>query len=486
MKRRQLLVYSVAALLITLLVLIGCGDTFRPVVNPLPQNGGVPATLKIATVLSNAGSGKYGVLSALDVSGDTNIGEIQVGHGPSGMAIGVGGEIVYVVNQTDSSISSIGGFIPNSVSPLTLSQSISNLPVGILCTLPPCAAGNPIVATDNELYIAQADPQGTHAGIVVASVSSVVFTGQLLVGSKASTATQLISVPGVNKVYSINSDNTGGIDLSSWNATNNTIVTPIINVGASAGPIKAVDNGAGNRLFVANQGNGTLSVIDTTSDEVINAGTDSAPNATPIAVGLHPTDIFLNDKTNQLLVANQGSNTVSIVNVAVPQGTPSSPNVNPNPAFGTVTTVTTVPSVCTPSDATFFPGSITGFKATNIVATPDGLRAFVLSLDSAGDACVFAINLLDNQASNTPVGAFKSPSYPYMFGISGDGTKIYVVGEWNSVFGPTNQHQANVFSFATGYSVINTGSASTVYSSFAPLSVPQQSDAIPNQIAMQP
>ena len=63
-------------------------------------------------------------------------------------------------------------------------------------------------------------------------------------------------------------------------------------------------NNQTNKIYVANAGSNTVSVIDGKTDSVIG-------NATK--VGMHPTDIAVNPNTNKIYVANAGSNTVSVI-----------------------------------------------------------------------------------------------------------------------------------------------------------------------------
>ena len=65
-------------------------------------------------------------------------------------------------------------------------------------------------------------------------------------------------------------------------------------------------NAAGTRVYVANNGSTTVSVIDATTNAVIAT----------LVVGLNPTGIALNPTGTRVYVANFNSGTVSVVDAA--------------------------------------------------------------------------------------------------------------------------------------------------------------------------
>ena len=492
MKLKQPLVFVLAALSL-LLFFAGCNDTFRPVVTPIPQPGGVPSQQKFVFVLSSTGTGATnpGALSALDVSGDTDVGEIVVGNGATSMALGANGSIVYVANQADSSISAISGFVPNTTTPLTLTQSVTALPAGLLCPSGSCSSLNPMIVSGNNLYIAQAPPQSGSTGqgtvLVTAAVSNLNLTGQISIGATGSISVPslLLSSSPVGKVYSLNTNTN---DLTSWSNQSNLVSAPSILVGKN--PIKAVINGQGNRIFTLNATDATVSVIDTVTDKVIDTGTDANPSPTgPMPVGSQPTAMFLDNNNNRLFVANSGasSNSISIINVAVPQPTSSptpNPLINPNPNFGQTTTINIPASfipptpVPTPTAPVATPTPI-AVSVQKVVATPDGKRAYVLSVDPVGgNACVFLVSLLDNQVVQTPVFSvhhFSARPASYLFDISSDGTKVYVVlqNASQTLGGITGRF--NIFSLSTNSTITTVNNVITsVNNTFASINLPQQ------------
>jgi YVTN family beta-propeller protein len=108
---------------------------------------------------------------------------------------------------------------------------------------------------------------------------------------------QYIAVnPTTHKIYVAN---TGSNTVSVIDSFAEKVVT---NVRGINGHLAVNDQT--NKIYVANAGSNTVSVIDGRTDNVIG-------NAAK--VGLHPTDIAVNPKTDKIYVANTGSNTVSVI-----------------------------------------------------------------------------------------------------------------------------------------------------------------------------
>ena len=102
--RRNVLAGIAAAL--AWVFLISCGDVYRPVANPVLKPGGDPQATRVAVVLSS-NSGSPGMVTGIDVSGDTNIGNFVVGRGPTFGAFVLGSGQLMVANKNDDTLSSL-------------------------------------------------------------------------------------------------------------------------------------------------------------------------------------------------------------------------------------------------------------------------------------------------------------------------------------------------------------------------------------------
>ena len=124
-------------------------------------------------------------------------------------------------------------------------------------------------------------------------------------------------------------------------------------------PVWAVASGDSSRLYVVNQGSGTVSVMDATSDTVIGT----------VTVGSSPNYAVFDAKNQRVLVTNPGSNTLSVINAD-----PTSP------AFKNVINVAV------------------GSSPVSVTALADGTRVYVAN---AGSNSVSVVNSLSLAVSKT-------------------------------------------------------------------------------------
>jgi YVTN family beta-propeller protein len=79
--------------------------------------------------------------------------------------------------------------------------------------------------------------------------------------------------------------------------------TTVANIPVQKYPSSIAINPSTNRLYVPNYYSNTVSVIDGSSNRVIDT----------VSVGSNPASIAINPKTNMIYIANYGSNTVSVI-----------------------------------------------------------------------------------------------------------------------------------------------------------------------------
>src|SRR5437762_753157 len=87
----------------SLFFITGCGDTFRPIANPLPKPNPDPSELHIAVIIFSGGQGASGTSTQVNVAGDTITGQFPIGVDPISASIDV--SRVISVNRGDSSLS---------------------------------------------------------------------------------------------------------------------------------------------------------------------------------------------------------------------------------------------------------------------------------------------------------------------------------------------------------------------------------------------
>ena len=376
---------ALAGVLFALILLwAGCQDTYRPIANPIPAPGGDPQTTHFAIVVNSndgvltpppqpAGAPPLSVgpsVTQIDVSGDTNIGNHVAGLNPVHAALSSALNIVYIVNEGDSTVSTYApGFgVGATVGTIPLLQNNNE----------PNAGAS---------YVAVSSPYGF---VVESALNRVVVinSGSLNVQAFVPVGVNPVSVTCTNdgrKAYVVNQGSNSVSVISTKDNTN----TGNIAVGSSPGPVAiSADN---NYVFVANQGDGTVSVIDTNSDVVTNT----------LTVGTDPTELVWDTGLNRLYAVNTGSSSVTIIDG----------NSFPQKVLKTVSTSATPVAVAPLDNGTKFyvlflgnPGHVEVYDAHGYYergtvtvdnnALPTGLPALnqVLLVAAPGSTKVYAVN----------------------------------------------------------------------------------------------
>ncbi len=373
-----------------LLLLAGCGDTFRPIAIPDPAPGPDPQAPKQVMVLSTAGAAATGTATHINLAGDTNVGQVTVGRDPVHAAVLSSGNVL-VANRLDSTLSIYSAINPLSGTPSTVSLPAGAAPVFLFSFI-----SQPL----QNMFVAMS---GLNQVGVVSVINNLLFTTGIPV---AGAPVALTGTANGNILYSANANGTVSVIDA-----RNFLVTATITVGAD--PAHILISADSQHVYVVNRGSGTVSRITTATNAV-----------TDIAVGTSPNFAFFDARLLRVYVANTGSGTVSVIN--------ADPLAGAN--FGQVTTITVggnpryVTAIADGSKAYVAnPGSGTvavisslsntvlrtitvGTTPENIVASADGTKVAVLNKGSntvsiirTSDDAVTAT--LDMPASITPAGA---------------------------------------------------------------------------------
>ena len=354
-------------------MLAGCGDTFRPVVIPVPVPGPDPQSQKVAVVLSTSGSAAQGSATNINLSGDTNTGQVSVGRDPVYATTYLSGTRVIVDSRLDDSLS-----IYTLSSPLISPAIVISLPSG--------AAPTFLFTTgaSSELF----SIFSAHESIGIVSLATSLYLNEICLGG-APVGT-VCPVTGMNPVAIAGTADGNKIYVA--NAGNNTVSVidaranaKLQDVTVGASPAALAISTDQKRVYVVNNGDSTVTVLDTTT-ELVTA---------TIPVGPAPNSIFVDSKLLRVYVTNSGGNTVSVIN--------SDPLTA---AFHTVATVTV------------------GTAPVAVTALADGTRAYVAN---SGSANVSVINTLNNAVSGTI--ALPAGSTPVAIASSKDSVKVAVLSQ---------------------------------------------------------
>jgi YVTN family beta-propeller protein len=287
-----------AAILPCLLFLaleLGCGNQYRPVANPILSHGGQPQNLSLAWVLNYNPVGA-GSSTKIDVSGDTNLEVLSFSAGSVYESFqGAVKGAIFVANRDSDSVSEFS--LIGTTTVINISLFPGSRPVGLAST------------DSTTMYVANS---GTNSvcpntgSLSVISTGSLVATSTVCVGVNPGPVVQLPSNNVVSqKVYVANQgDNT----ISVYTPTTQTITTTITPAnGLHQNPVALVASSDGAYVFVVAQGNGTApGYVD-----IINTANDTVGGS--LQVGLGPTSISLDTVLNRLYVANTAGNSVTVL-----------------------------------------------------------------------------------------------------------------------------------------------------------------------------
>jgi YVTN family beta-propeller protein len=178
--------------------------------------------------------------------------------------------------------------------------------------------------------------------------------------------------------------------------------------------------------YVVNNGDNTVSVIDTATNTVVG---------TPIPVGGLPNGVAITPDGTHAYVANAGGNTVSVIATATNTvvatvtvgNSPSGVAVTPdgthayvaNDSSGTVSVIATATNTV---GATVLVGN----TPAGIAITPDGTRAYVVNCNCFSGIGAGTVSVIDT-ASNTVVGTpIPVGGEPEGVAVTPDGKHAYV------------------------------------------------------------
>lgn len=361
------------------LICLGCGDTFRPVIIPNPPK--FPDPRAAHTVLSVNDNGQVrGSNMVVDVSGDSNVSVADVGIGP-----------VHAVQQTASQVLVVNhgatGEPDDSLSKVGFSGTqIGNTTV---ISLPTGSTPNFVATTESgTAYVSLPGLVPPSVGVV--NTSSNVLTSTIAVQANP---VAVVETRDTKKLYVANQ---GAGTISNFNLPAQSARNPSP-IALSSPPIWLIARSDSQRVYVL-ETNGILATLDTTSTAGPDTVTESgviAPGATYMVYDGHLNRLYIpsNDPTNgaQLVIVD-ASSSVPPAPVTVPIAT-----VPPSARGALDPCALTVP---------------TTLIAVAAAALPDGSRAYVGSyyIDGSGNVCSQVTVI--NTAGNTFKTATAVPGFP--------------------------------------------------------------------------
>ncbi len=352
--------WKTAAGLGVALAAAGCGNSYRPVVSSVNPVGPAGQPTKYAVAVSTNGVSSNGLVTIVDVSGDTVLDTTALGVNPQFFVLDTSGGLGYTLNG-DGTLNSFGvttGLIASNVDQTTLlpgANPISITPQG----------GSIYIAEAGRNMIAQ-----LNAGLPPA-LHQELPTGAGTVYTVASA--------GAPRAYALVQGTGGGAGHAV--AIETTLNTLSASIPVGINPVYGVMTADSRRAFILNNGSSSVSVINAQTNAP-DTFTVNGSVASTIPVGVAPVWADFAPTLSELVVANAGNGT-----------TPGSLTIISVPLCNT-TTVTTNPNCdpANPVDAAGFGMVIAtiplGINPVMVTVLQDGTQAYVANAGNPNLPCL--------------------------------------------------------------------------------------------------
>jgi YVTN family beta-propeller protein len=297
-------------MMLATLIMIACGQVYRPVVIPCSENGipgcpvqtpPIPANFHaVFAISSNAPNNPGGALQ-IDVSGDSIIGETPTSN-PSASNLGdVPTHAAILPNNSRVFVASAGSVLAGGIDVVSSFTPAAQAPFatgfGPVTTVPLPTGSQPVfvnTAQSNAVYVANF---GT-SSISAINPSTNVVTNTVPVGLNP---VGLAELPNGNKLYVANQGtNQATSSVSSLNVADLSL-NPVTGF-TGTNPVWVVARGDSQKIYVLTQGDGQLVTIDTATDTVSSS----------LPVGAGANFIFFDPNLNRLYVTNPQTSTVYV------------------------------------------------------------------------------------------------------------------------------------------------------------------------------
>jgi DNA-binding beta-propeller fold protein YncE len=395
------------AVLVLFAICLGCGDVFRPIIIPNPQQFPNPRAAHTVVTISDNGSVVDGSAMVIDVSGDADVSQKSVGLRPV-HAVQQNANTVLVVNQ------SVAGTAQDSLTKLNFSSTVIGSTSTI--TLPAGSAPNFVAAapSDTIAYVSLPNlfldpvnhPGDASVGVINTTTNSLAKT--IMVGNNP---VAVAVTPDKSKLYVANE---GDSTLSAFNTSDDSVRG--ITGGSFNAPHWLVARSDSQRVYVLN-GSGVVSTLDTTT----TPGPDTVISSISVPVAIYMVyDTIL----NRLYIPGAGQLAVLDVSQSMPS------------VLATITIPVSSRGTGDPCAGTTA-GPLSVLAAA---ALPDGSRAYVGSfyLDNLGNVCPqVTVITTSNNTVKTNIAVPGFPAYSFCadptqtrfrlnMAAGGDSSRVYL------------------------------------------------------------
>ena len=414
---------------------LGCGNQYRPVVSAIGPVGPAGQPTKFAVAVSSPSPTSLGLLTIVDFAGDTVLSTPQILTDPSYFVLNPNGTQGYTINA-QGSLNTF--FLTNPTALITSNVVQTTLPVNSapvsITALTPASALSTIFI-----------PQTNSNSIAAINANTAALYDNVGIKNGGSNPVYVVGSAGTPRVYAI-SQNAQGANgqIDSLETISTTSLSDSAQIPVGIKPVYGVMTGDDRRAFILNQGSGTVSVINVPSNQPdVNLPTITLP---PISLpggdttGAAPVWADVSPVNSELIVLNQGDGvhpgTLNIISIPLCNALSQPTNPNCSPA--------------NPVDAVGF-GTVlatatVGINPSMVSVLQDGSAAYVINqLDgtgtcAAGQGSVSAVNLITGQVTATICGVSGTAAT-----AAANATSNLIFGHPNSVSATTGNPTGKVY-----------------------------------------
>ena len=448
------LTISFAAVLST----VGCGNQYRPVVSAISPVGPAGQQTKYAVAISIPSTTSLGLATIVDFSGDTVLSTPNIQVNPSYLSVnsytsstGTQASQAYVINA-EGSLDTFS--LANPTSLLTSNVVQTTLPVGSdpvsISSFAPASA----LAT---IFI----PQAGSNTVAALNANTAALYDTVSIQGGGSNPVYVVGTAGTPRAYIISQNTAGGLgQVDALETVSTTSLSDSAQISVGITPVYGVMTADDRRAFVINQGSGTVTVFNVTSNALDTlptatvAGyttkyytptTGTIPLCTPTTGATanipcptaHPIWADLNTVDSQLIVLNQGdgktAGSLSVINIPLCSASAQSTNPNcssTNPVdasgFGQTLTTTPIPVGINPTMVSVLQGTDGNSPAAYVINQADSTG----TCTDTTSGTVTVVNLQTDQVTAT------------ICGVSGTNATSAANGTSNVIFGHPNSISA--------------------------------------------
>jgi hypothetical protein len=443
--RRRANLAGIAALTITFAAVfstVGCGNAYRPVVSAIGPVGPAGQPTKYAIAISSPSTTTPGLVTVVDFSGDTVLSTPQIQNNPSYFQLNATGTQAFTIN-TQGSLDTIPLSSPTSLITSNVVETTlpaDSTPVSITALSPASALPT--------IFI----PQSSTNSIAALNAATAALYDTVGIQAGGSNPVYVVGAAGTPRVYAISQNTSGGNgQVDALETVSTTSLSDSAQIPVGIAPIYGVMTTDDRRAFILNQGSGTVSVLNVPSNALDTLPAGSVPTGTPAGTIplCTPGNPAASDPCPGTSPVWADLNTVATELVVLNQGAKNSPG---SLSIINIPLCNPLAQATNPNCSATNPVDAAGFGQV-LATVPVGINPSMVSVLQGTDTnapAAYVINQMDSTGTCTDTGSGTvtvinlqtNQVSATICGVSGNNATAAANGASNVIFGHPNSVSA--------------------------------------------